>query len=211
MNTATPLLPSARLSASAWATVIFAGLLLALPLAIFTSDLPQKILPPTSIESAYLPTPDLLPASPPAPSTVEVPATVPMILPPERTPPEIQIIEIPPGPQVVPHGPVAGIGWFPDFGGDSLLESLHELDNPPEALVQVAPSTNYRPRETMSVTAELVVEKDGSVSSVRIIASDHPQLATAAAAAAARWRFSPGMKDGRPVRFRLQQRFDFRP
>jgi TonB family protein len=72
----------------------------------------------------------------------------------------------------------------------------------PKAVSTPAPA--YPPAATSariqgSVTLECVVLPDGKVGHSRVAQSLHPQLDAEAMKALARWRFEPGMKDGRAV------------
>jgi len=54
------------------------------------------------------------------------------------------------------------------------------------------------------VTIQYVVNEDGTVGDLTVIASDHPAFSAAALEALARWRFRPRIKDGTPVAARMQ-------
>lgn len=60
------------------------------------------------------------------------------------------------------------------------------------------------------VTLELVVEVDGAVSSVVVVAGDEP-FAGVARSAASQWRFTPAQRDGAPVTARIRARVAFHP
>lgn len=55
------------------------------------------------------------------------------------------------------------------------------------------------------VTVAFVVTKDGEVTQVRAVSSDHPEFAAAAIEALKQWRYSPGLKSGRPVNTEMKQ------
>ena len=61
-----------------------------------------------------------------------------------------------------------------------------------------------------SVGLEVVVEPDGTVSVVRVVRSLDPELDRRAMEAVGKWRFQPGMRDGRPVRVRANVEVNFR-
>ena len=77
---------------------------------------------------------------------------------------------------------------------------------PPRALETSAAYPSGAAGEAVVVLA-LVVDRDGAVSSVEVVEGDEP-FATAAADAAARWRFEPARRDGQPVAARI--RFELR-
>lgn len=60
------------------------------------------------------------------------------------------------------------------------------------------------------VTLELVVENDGTISSVVVVEGDEP-FARAAREAAASWRFLPARRDGVAIRARMRARVGFHP
>lgn len=95
---------------------------------------------------------------------------------------------------------------------------LAELDSRPRPLVQVRPVYPFRARERGIegvVRLGFIVGADGSVREVEILDCEPEGVfERAAKAAARRWRFAPGTKDGKPVasrvrvtvRFRLEER-----
>src|SRR5690349_14714067 len=59
-----------------------------------------------------------------------------------------------------------------------------------------------------AVVLELVVEKDGSVSSATVVEGGEP-FGEQARAAALTWRFEPAQRDGTPVAARVRARVEF--
>jgi periplasmic protein TonB len=51
---------------------------------------------------------------------------------------------------------------------------------------------------------EFVVDVSGSVRDIRIVSASRPAFGQAAAEAVAKWRYKPGIKDGRPVNTRMR-------
>ncbi|HVT73902.1 MAG TPA: TonB family protein [Lacunisphaera sp.] len=87
-----------------------------------------------------------------------------------------------------------------------------QLDRPPRIVAQPAP--HYpRDMQNQAVSAEVVVEfivdTTGTVQSASIISSTHPGFDRAALDGVRRWKFRPGMKDGRKVNTRLLQPIRF--
>jgi protein TonB len=54
-----------------------------------------------------------------------------------------------------------------------------------------------------------VVDVSGSVRDVEIVSANHPGFGKAAADAIAKWKFKPGIKNGRPVNTRMQVPISF--
>lgn len=80
------------------------------------------------------------------------------------------------------------------------------LDSTPRTRVRVAP--DY-PREakvtgvTGEVLVEFIVDESGHVLRPRVVRSTDPRFETPTLRAVERWRFEPGKKDGKIVRFRM--------
>jgi TonB family protein len=86
------------------------------------------------------------------------------------------------------------------------------LDRTPEAISQIPPAfpdALKRDYQAGTVRASFVVEKDGTVSRIRILETTHPAFAAAAEKAVARWKFRPGWKNNKPVASRMEQVFEF--
>ena len=91
---------------------------------------------------------------------------------------------------------------------------LAELDSPPRSLARVRPMYPPRARQRgIEGFAELVftVKADGSVADIKVARSEPGEVfVNAARAAARRWRFIPGRKDGSNVSARMRQLIRFR-
>jgi len=80
------------------------------------------------------------------------------------------------------------------------------LDNPPRTRSQIAPVYPYeakvagRPGEVM---VEFVVDESGRVVDPHVVSSNDPAFEAPTLRAIAKWRFEPGRKAGRIVRFRM--------
>lgn len=61
-----------------------------------------------------------------------------------------------------------------------------------------------------SVMIGFVVNKEGDVRSPHIVQSNNPWFERPAIEALLKWRFEPGIQDGKPVNTRMRQRFSFR-
>lgn len=98
-----------------------------------------------------------------------------------------------------------------DGGGDIVAKVW--LDNDPRARFQPSPVYPRALKDAGvegSVEIEFVVEKDGSVSNPRVVASTNRGFEASALQAIRRWRFEPGMKGTSRVRFRMAQAMIFR-
>ena len=109
-----------------------------------------------------------------------------------------------------------------DFGvrGDDLAQQVRDmifeigdLDEPPRPLARLDPAYPTRARMRRiegEVTVEFVVNPNGTVRNVEIIASQPGETFTESALRAIRsWRFTPGTKDGRAVPTRVRQKITF--
>jgi len=91
-------------------------------------------------------------------------------------------------------------------GLGSGLIGLGELDNTPRTRVQTPPSYPFSLKAlgvNGEVLVEFVVDESGRVINPRVVRSSHPDFEGPTLAAVSRWRFEPGMKNGKRVRFRM--------
>lgn len=109
------------------------------------------------------------------------------------------ITVIPPGDYVEANRRGMGEGVRGLFRSD-------QLDNKPRTLFQGAPEYPY-PQKTAGNPGEVVVtftvDESGNVQDVRVVRSTHPDFEAPTVRAVSRWRFEPGRKDGRRVKFRM--------
>ena len=73
---------------------------------------------------------------------------------------------------------------------------------PPRVVTRSAPeypASAKAAKITGVVVMETVIEADGTISSVKVLRSPHPDLGDAAVKAVREWRFEPARKDGKPV------------
>lgn len=78
-----------------------------------------------------------------------------------------------------------------------------------------APQPVMSPADTDSrivgrVVADLLFSESGDVESVSIVESSKDSLAASVTAAVQQWRITPATKDGKPVKVRARQVFDFK-
>lgn len=100
-------------------------------------------------------------------------------------------------------GPGAGTGTF----------DLRALDNEPRARVRVAPK--YPGELRMAgvegeVLVGFVINESGDVAHAWVVRSSDRRFEEATLRAVERWRFEPGKKNGRAVRFRMEVPVNFR-
>jgi protein TonB len=88
---------------------------------------------------------------------------------------------------------------------DSLL-SLADLDQKPRAISQPNPAltVDLRRKAPGTVHVIFVVDQSGRVESPIVQKSTDPVFERPALAAIKRWKFEPGMKNGKPVRFKMR-------
>ncbi|HTX65213.1 MAG TPA: TonB family protein [Opitutaceae bacterium] len=106
-------------------------------------------------------------------------------------------------------------GWnLPGPGGHTAeVIDWRSLDHAPRARVQVAPDYPYEARSRKlagTVVIEFVVDEAGNVGSPEVRAATSSVFVSAALRAVARWKFEPGTRHGRPVRFRMAVPIEFR-
>jgi len=121
------------------------------------------------------------------------------------TRPEITTPEVGDWPAVVvrpPPGPVGeGEGRWRDR-----IELSGSLDRAPRTRLQTAPfypAEARRDGRSGTVTVEFVVNEAGEVMTPRVTSASDRIFEAAALRAVAKWRFEPGRRDGRIVRFRM--------
>ena len=104
----------------------------------------------------------------------------------------------------LPFGDPGGdeVGALPDVG----VEWASGLDNPPRTRSQVGPAYPAAERNagiTGEVLVEFMVDESGRVFNPRVVRSSNAAFEPATLRAVAKWRFEPGKKNGRAVRFRM--------
>ncbi len=124
-------------------------------------------------------------------------------------------IDMPLPPRLSPPAPGAPTkripsGWTGEGGkiggGGPPVLPAHLLDNPPAARYRAAPIYPFEAkREGLrgEVVVEFTVNERGEVLSPRVVSSSSPIFEEATLRAVSKWKFEPGRKDGRPVRFRM--------
>jgi protein TonB len=105
-------------------------------------------------------------------------------------------------------GMVSGAGVGDEtFSGDDLEQRAQAVSQAPP----VYPPELRKARLEGQVVIDFVVEENGRVADARVDRSSHPEFEKAALEAIRKWRFRPGVREGKPVRSYNRQSFRFRP
>lgn len=91
--------------------------------------------------------------------------------------------------------------------GEDLIFEVHDLDEPPEPIIRIAPSYPAAlKRKGMQgrVWLLFIISEDGIPGKARVVESPDPQFSDAALKAIVKWKFKPGKKDGKAVRTRVR-------
>jgi protein TonB len=140
-------------------------------------------------------------APPPEPEPREIPRPEPKpqldfqpeLMPPNLGRPDLPGLEVDIDPGLFTGGPERG----------EFIFNSGDLDQPPQAVVRTQPVYPYRARQrgiSGEVRVKLLVTADGRVEQVQILEADPPGLFDdAVLQAVPRWKFQPGVIDGRQV------------
>lgn len=156
-------------------------------------DAPEKSSALGSPENAA-PTLPEVPSTTPSVFTVSVPETKPLTV-------NVHVSTIPLGPLGYMGGEIGGVG--PGHGPGI---NFTELDGTPRTRSQAAPIYPFEAkRQGMNgdVLVEFMVDESGGVVSPHVVKSSSPMFEEAALRAVARWKFEPGKRGGRVVRFKM--------
>jgi len=141
-------------------------------------------------------------------------ATIPADLPDPPVSLKIDSITIPahdpvtitPDPAARP-GPIFEEGEAPGrFDGRGVPINIVDLDKTPHAKLQVPPAYPYEARVSgrpCEVLVEFMVDESGHVVDPHVLRSNDPLFEAPTLRAVAKWRFEPGRRNGRIVRFRM--------
>lgn len=91
-------------------------------------------------------------------------------------------------------------------GGLKNLFDISQLDRRPDPIAQPPPQFPYSLKKDVTeaeVVVEFVVDTRGDTRDIRVISSTHSGFEPASIDGISRWRFRPGMKDGRKVNTRM--------
>jgi len=108
----------------------------------------------------------------------------------------------------VPKTPASSIPKGPKGG----LVPLEDLDDKPVATNRIAPRYPSEMRSNGiagTVLLRFIVDNRGDVTDVEVVSADHAEFGKAASEAMLRWKFKPGMKNGRRVNTRMEMPMSF--
>jgi protein TonB len=93
-----------------------------------------------------------------------------------------------------------------DQSATDQLVDLSELDQAPRAVHQPSPMLNAQVRQRAPGTVYVIflVDERGRVEDAMVQSSSDPVFEAPALSAVKQWRFEPGMRAGKPVRFRMR-------
>lgn len=117
----------------------------------------------------------------------------------------VNVSELPVDKIPIAVGVPGGEGDRPVFDGDKIFRS-GDLDNTPRARVTASPTYPFEARHNGlvgEVVVEFTVDEMGNVHAPTVARSSNRVFDEAALRAVARWKFEPGKRDGRAVRFRM--------
>lgn len=101
----------------------------------------------------------------------------------------------------------------PDESGIKNLFNISELDRVPEPVVQAQPDYPFELKRAGidgRVRAGFIVDSQGNVILPYIVSATNSGFERAAIDAVKKWKFRPGMKNGRKVNTRVEQPIDFK-
>jgi protein TonB len=101
------------------------------------------------------------------------------------------------------------LGSMTPGGGDDDLDavfSLNDLDQKPRVTYQPGPrlTRQLRSKGPAKVIVVFVVSEEGRVENPQVWKSDNPLFDRVALDSVKKWRFEPGKRSGKPVRFRFR-------
>ena len=200
------------------AVVLATACFLALPLLQAISATPVADMTVTSIDTAALP-----PPPPPVEEQQKEEQKPEDPKPPELTEsaPPLDLTQLE---SVLNPGTGSGGAGSDDFaiklqavggsggGGDDEMFSLADLDQKPRAVYQQQPQLSAALRKKMPATVNILftVDESGRVENPIVQSSSDPLFEAPALAAIKQWKFEPGKRNGKPVRFRMRQPMAFK-
>ena len=105
---------------------------------------------------------------------------------------------------------IAAVGGGGDKGVDELF-SLADLDQKPRPVFQQQPTLSALLKKKLpaNVVVVFTVDQQGRVESPIVQSASDPAFEQPVLAAIRQWKFEPGKRGGKPVRFRMRQPFSF--
>ncbi len=163
------------------------------------------------ISDVYIPPPPPPPPEPPPPEEEEEKEE--MELEEERKLPSLDQLELSMNPNL--SGNLGGEFGIPEFevgGLDSMIFELEDLDEIPRVISSVSPiypDTMRRSGLEGRVVILFIVDENGLVRNARVESATNPAFSKPALDALRKWRFKPGIKDGRKVKTKVRQPMPF--
>jgi len=203
----------------ALAAAATAALFLALPLLnrAVTPPRPEAVLRERDVTAFKLPArPAPQPAAAAHPEPAPRPAARPQLIQPAPAPLRVDLPLLPDmsGPPLPAFTPDAAPVSFGLAGTGDAAWRMEDMDQVPQPLARLEPAYPARARlrrQEGAVVLEFVVDSAGTTRDIEVVLSDPPGVFDAAAVGAVeRWRFRPGVKDGRAVAVRVRQKMTFR-
>lgn len=96
-------------------------------------------------------------------------------------------------------------------GAEDATFSITDLDQRPRAVYQANPviTAQLRRRAPGTVSLICIVDENGRVQNPKVRKSSDPIFERAALNAFKKWKYEPGRRNGKPVRFRISQKITF--
>ncbi|MBN9693796.1 MAG: energy transducer TonB [Verrucomicrobia bacterium] len=109
-------------------------------------------------------------------------------------------------------GDLKGLATGEGMGAETFSdEDLEQRAQPTSQVPPTYPPELRKARLEGQVVIDFVVEETGRVVDARVDRSSHPEFEKSALEAIRKWRFRPGVREGKPVRSYHRQSFRFRP
>ena len=163
------------------------------------------------IADVYLPPPPPPPPEPPPPEEEEDKEEIELEE--QRILPSLDQLELSLNPNL--SGNLGGEFGLPEFEVSdlsSMIFEMEELDEMPRVISSVTPiypDTMRRSRLEGQVVIIFIVDENGLVRNARVESATNPAFFKPALDALRKWRFTPGIKDGRKVKSRMRQSIHF--
>lgn len=163
------------------------------------------------ISDVYIPPPPPPPPEPPPPEEIEDKEEIELEE--QRKLPSLDQLDLAMNPSL--SGNLGGEFRLPEFQVSdlgSMIFDLEELDEIPKAISRVSPiypDTMRRAGLNGRVVMLFIVDEKGMVKNARVESSTNPAFSRPALDALRKWRFKPGVKDGRKVKTKMRQPMSF--
>ena len=163
------------------------------------------------IADVYLPPPPPPPPEPPPPEEEEDKEEIELEE--QRKLPSLDQLALSLNPNL--SGNLGGEFGLPEFEvGDlsSMIFEMEDLDEIPRVISSVSPiypDTMRRSGLEGRVVIRFIVDENGLVKSARVESATNPAFSKPALDALRKWRFKPGIKDGRKVKVKCRQPMPF--